>query len=213
MKSVVIFLGGNGPAEFPQNIDSSLIIKTIAADSGIELAQNYNVNVDVLIGDLDSASKESIDLAKNCGTEIIAFDSDKDFTDFELTLEHAIKTEAQHLIVIGGGGLRTDHLLGNISVLLGEQTKNLIVDIYFKNELLKVCREKQSREVVGNIGDTISLVPLNGDAKGVTTTGLKWELDNATLSSSRALGISNVLLTSNATIKISNGAVLIIQQL
>ncbi len=115
------------------------------------------------------------------------------------------------LIIIGGGGLRTDHLLANISVIVGEQTKDFIVDIYFDKETLMVCRHEQPREIAGNIGGTISLLPINGNVNGVNTTGLKWDLNNATLSSSRALGISNVFINENVAISIKSGSLLIIK--
>ena len=135
MDSIVIYLGGNGPDVFPNNIDRKSIAKVIAADSGIELAQQHDIDVDVLIGDLDSALPTSIKNAEKSGTKIIEFDQDKDFTDFELAIAEAKNYDATHLIIIGGGGKRTDHLLANISVLCGIHTSEFFVDVYFNNEI------------------------------------------------------------------------------
>ncbi len=95
MKTVVIFLGGNGPHAFPNEIEKSSIVKIIAADSGIELAEQLNIKVDVLIGDLDSADQSAISRAISNDTQVISFDKDKDFTDFELALDEAKKSDAE----------------------------------------------------------------------------------------------------------------------
>ena len=211
--TVLIYLSGTGPIRFPVEIDKLKLVKVIAADSGIELEQKHNTHVDVLVGDLDSASEHCILIAEKDGTEIIEFDIDKDFTDFELAVAEAKTTDAERLIIIGGGGLRSDHLLANISVLAGSHTEEFIVDIYFENEILKICRNNQPRNIYGKIGSLVSLIPVNGDVQGVTTNNLKWNLENEKLSSSRALGISNVLLDNEADIEIKSGSLLIVQQI
>lgn len=211
--SIIIYLGGDGPSDFPINIDRSTISKIIAADSGIELAQKHGVKVDCLIGDMDSASEEAITTAENDGVEIILFNKDKDLTDFELAIEEAKKHEADELIIIGGGGLRTDHLLSNLSVLAGDKTLDYRVEAYFENEKVAVCRKDQTCELDVEVGTIFSLVPINGNASGVTSTGTKWDLANATLSPSNALGISNTAINNKVTVQIMGGTLLIFQQI
>jgi thiamine pyrophosphokinase len=213
MKSVLIYLGGNGPAQFPSNIDKSSIMMTIAADSGVELAQQHGTNVDILVGDLDSANCDAIEIAKKSGAKIIQFACDKDLTDFELAIIEANKLDAERLIVIGGGGKRSDHLLANISVMCGTQTEKFIVEAYFDNELVYVCRSNQKLELQGDVGDTISLLPLGGNVKNVKTTGLKWDLNNQELNYSNALGISNLFSKEKITIKIEDGILIVIKQI
>ena len=213
MQSVLIYLGGNGPSNFPASINREEVVKIIAADSGIELAHRHGVKTDVLVGDLDSATQESIELAEKNGAEIIRLNPYKDFTDFEIALIEASKLKPKQLIIIGGGGLRTDHLLANISVLCGEQTKDYFVDIYFVDEFLQVCRANQARTINSKVNTTVSLLPVNGDVEGVSTSGLEWKLNNAKLSASKALGISNILTKTNASVEVNKGTLLIIQQL
>ena len=62
--TVLIYLGGTGPIRFPVEIDKLKLVKVIAADSGIELAQKHNTHVDVLVGVLDSASEHCILIAE-----------------------------------------------------------------------------------------------------------------------------------------------------
>lgn len=211
--SIVIYLGGNGPDLFPVGIDIDRISKVIAADSGIELAQKHGVKVDCLIGDMDSASEEAIEKAQKDGVEIFLFNRDKDLTDFELAIEEAKKYDADELIIIGGGGQRTDHLISNLAVLAGETTAQYKVGAYFENEIIKVCRENQPYELELEVGTQFSLVPINGKAIGVTSTGTKWDLTDATLEPSSALGISNTALADKITVQITGGTLLVFQQI
>jgi thiamine pyrophosphokinase len=63
----------------------------------------------------------------------------------------------------------------------------------------------------GHAGDTVSLLPLTGDAHGVTTKGLLYPLDDATLSYQRARGVSNVLLDPPGHVSLREGLLLVVQ--
>lgn len=212
MKSIVLYLGGNGPSVLPEHIDMDNVAKVIAADSGIELAQQHNIKTDLLVGDLDSVSESALESARQTGVEILTYNKDKDQTDFELALEEVKKIDIEHLIIIGGGGQRTDHLLANLSVLAGTQTKEYFTDIYFVEEILYVCRSNQPRKLKIENGSTVSLIPINGSVSGVTTIGFKWELENATLDSSYSLGVSNINIKEHVEIEVKSGFLLIVVQ-
>ena len=89
----------------------------LAADSGADLAMAAGLTVDVLVGDLDSVSKKTLDAIFDEGTTIEAHPSDKAATDLELALDAARRRGADEIVVIGGGGGRLDHLLGNAAVI------------------------------------------------------------------------------------------------
>lgn len=61
-------------------------------------------------------------------------------------------------------------------------------------------------------GQTISLIPFNGPASGITTTGLKWELGSTSLSQldKDFVGISNVCMGETFSLQISQGQLLCI---
>jgi thiamine pyrophosphokinase len=60
------------------------------------------------------------------------------------------------------------------------------------------------------VGQTISLIPLYGPAKGIHTTGLKWELKNGSLDQN-FIGVSNVSLKTRVTVEIEDGQLLCCQ--
>jgi thiamine pyrophosphokinase len=207
MKSVVVYLGGKGPTNV--NIPGEAVV-SIAADSGADLALSHNVFPDFIVGDLDSISDQSLAIAKEHGCVIERFPQEKDETDFEIALHKAKEFDADELVVVGGGGQRTDHLVANMSVLGGSLTDSWITTAHFDTCTVYICRPDQPRTLEVSVGQQLSLVPLHGNAIDVTTQGLKWELSNSTLESHRARGISNECVNEHVTVAVKKGTVAII---
>lgn len=68
----------------------------------------------------------------------------------------------------------------------------------------KIITPKESFKFNTLIGETISLIPLLGDAKNIVTSGLKWELNNDALNKD-FIGISNVALKDVCNIFLEEG--------
>ena len=113
---VLVFAGGDPIS--PQRIrELGSVDLIIAADSGAEAAVAAGLNVDVLVGDLDSISPATLENVHNLGTAIEAHAPDKDATDLELAILSAQDRGATAVTVVGGGGGHLDHLLGNVAVV------------------------------------------------------------------------------------------------
>lgn len=204
MKTVVIYLGGDGPLSFPGERTSSHVV--IAADSGLELAHAHGIAADVVVGDMDSVDPELLQQYVDSGTKMMKFPQDKNETDFELALDVARQFNAEKLLVVGGGGQRLDQLLANIAILSGYRTNGWLTDMVTATEHVAVCRSNQPRTFTCSVGDIISLIPIEGDAIGVTTSGLKWELEDSTLDVHAARGLSNVCVNHDVRIEINSGS-------
>ncbi len=208
MKSVIIYLGGRGPLRLPK-IESK-VVATIAADSGLALADNFGVDVDLVVGDMDSVDAELLSKYDSQGSHISIFPKEKDQTDFELAVLAAKNYAADQIVVIGGGGDRLDHLLANVAVLAGSQTEKFFVEAFLGESTIKICRPSQHVSWTGKIGSQVSLLPLGQSAKGVTTSGLKWDLENETLNYFEARGISNVVVKETIEIECLEGTLAVI---
>jgi len=64
--------------------------------------------------------------------------------------------------------------------------------------------------VEGQPGDLVSLVPLAGDARGITTSGLAWALADDTLAFGFSRGVSNEMTGSTAQIAVKEGILLVV---
>ncbi|KAF2955406.1 thiamine diphosphokinase [Marinitoga sp. 38H-ov] len=168
----------------------------IAVDKGIELYKKIDIEPDYLIGDLDSASQESIEWAESNDVEIIKYRPEKDFTDIDLAIDFAIEKNSDNIIISGFLGDRLDHIFG--AILLLKKYNKLIT---FKEEFLEISKVPKNFEMNVKTGETWSIFSLTEKTEGIYLNGFKYSLKNGTLFFNNPIGISNE--TVNKTIEIS----------
>ena len=61
------------------------------------------------------------------------------------------------------------------------------------------------------VGALVTLLPVNGDADGVTTEGLRYPLRGETLRFGRARGLSNEVASLPATVSLDKGTLLVFE--
>jgi len=179
----------------------------LCADGGADTARRYDLVPDYIVGDLDSISRESS--AGVDPTHIIRVDADNTGTDIQKVLRHAVALGISEAVLLGFTGRRTDHLLWNLSVFktFAEQIALRIVDEYCDLRLIG-----QRIRFRATIGQKISLCPLNGPVDGITTTGLKFALQNESLVPGLRDGISNEVVGDIVEIEVERGDLLLCVQ-
>jgi thiamine pyrophosphokinase len=187
------------------SIDYDLVV---AADSGFDRCVALGLDVDTLIGDLDSISADGLARARRSNTEIIQLNPDKDATDLAVAMGHALDRGATEITVWTGVGERLDHLLAELLSLTEVSAR---VTAMVDGALVQVANPATAVTVDGTPGDLVTLLAVHGPASGVTTTGLRWALDDATLQPGSTLGVSNVLTARHATVRVACGRLLVIQ--
>ncbi|MCY4193300.1 MAG: thiamine diphosphokinase [bacterium] len=201
--TVVVVAGGDPPtpAEVARLPVDPIVV---AADAGLDHAVAAGLAVAVAVGDMDSMSPEGLAAAKRSGTRIERHPADKDQTDLELALELASRL-ADSVIVIGAGGGRLDHLIGNLAVLASPRWTGVDVEAWLGNARAVVVRHHRSLDV--EPGATVSLFALGGPAR-VTASGLAWPLDDEILDPLSSRGVSNRATASSAAVSVSEGVIL-----
>lgn len=198
MRAVIIGSGSISDCEYIKsklNKDDYII----CADGGYDHAVRLGVEPDILIGDFDSVSE----LPKN--TEKIKYPVRKDFTDGEIAVKYAAEHGFDEVLMLGMTGDRADHTITDI-LLLTQCKSGCVMDD--NNEIYLL---RGSVTVYGNIGDTVSIVPVGGDVCGVTTQNLEYPLDNETLYFGESRGVSNVMTANACTITAKSGIGLVIK--
>ena len=192
--------------------------RVIAADSGAHHARVWGWPVHLLIGDLDSLPATEAATLTAAGTPVITAPTAKDETDLELALIHALTEGAQEIVICAALGGRTDHMLANVMLLTRPELAGLDVSIAEGEQTIRVLRggEKASGEVAcltleSTPGDLLSLLPVGGDAAGVTTGGLAYPLRDETLCLGQARGVSNVFEATTARVWLRSGLLLVVQ--
>jgi thiamine pyrophosphokinase len=178
----------------------------IAADGGARHCLALGLVPAVVIGDFDSLTPADLETLKALGAEIVQFPVRKDFTDLELALQHARSTGADEILILGALGERWDQTLAN--VMLPAAFPDLNIRLVDGNQEFIYLRAGETITVSGCPGDTLSLVPLGGDAQGITTDQLEYSLRGENLPLGSTRGVSNNLLTEEAQISLREGFLL-----
>jgi thiamine pyrophosphokinase len=212
-KVALVFAGGDPvdgavAARLPDSGPGSQVI-VVAADSGVEHALALGRDVDLVVGDLDSAAPAAVDAAVAGGAEVRSFPVDKDESDLELALRAARAGGARHVIVVGGAGGRLDHFLANALLLASPSFADIDIEALFDDARITVVRREASLR--GAPGDVCSLLAASGPARGVRTTGLRFPLDGEDLLPGSTRGLSNELTEPVATVSLEHGALLAVQ--
>ena len=211
-RQAIIYIGGDAPhdnahAFVTTGVPHDAVI--IAADSGWEYALQAGKTPWYLIGDMDSISPDHLRDAMDREVEIIEYSPDKDHTDTELALRLAQDLKCTNIHVVTGGGDRFDHVLAMVHSLV-HVAEDATVTAHIGQSFVRIATPQDVTTLNVAADDTISLIPLGGHAKGVTTSGLKWNLTRSTLKAFESRGVSNVAIDTTITIRIRTGTLAII---
>jgi len=183
----------------------------ICADGGANQAILSGHIPNLLIGDLDSITPESLKQCEDVGCVIERFPCEKDETDLELALiraeEQARLVSERDIWLYGATGKRIDHFMGNIGLMLAYARKGYRIRLLDPDHEIWIL---QSRECIrGSIGQELSLIALSEKAV-VTTEGLYYPLQQGVLWQDSPRGMSNVFLGEEAVIEVHSGWVLVV---
>ncbi|ACL21857.1 thiamine pyrophosphokinase [Desulfitobacterium hafniense DCB-2] len=199
--------------------------RLIAVDGGGNHIVRAGFVPDALLGDLDSAEPETLEICRQKGTVIVCYPAEKDETDLELALEYAVKLmeqeegtvkaekagvqgwESQDVFLLGAMGGRIDHLLGNLFLLQGFLKRG--VRIRMKGPDQELWLLEGLGKLTGKKGQKLSVIPITAKAV-VRTEGLYYPLYDEILYRDSPRGISNVFLGEDAIVDVSEGTALIV---
>jgi thiamine pyrophosphokinase len=201
---VVVVASGPGPA-----VAVPAAPTVVAADGGLDRALSLGLDVDVVIGDLDSVSADALAGAEAAGARVVRHPVAKDATDLELALDEAVALGARRVLVVASADGRLDHLLSALLLLGSGRYADHEIDALVGATLVHVVRGR--RTLGGSPGELLSLLAVGGPAEGVSTGGLAYPLHEETLAPGSSRGVSNVFSAAEATVAISGGVLLAIR--
>ena len=185
--------------------------RIVAADSGYDNAIALRLGVSVLVGDLDSISERGLTHARSHNIDVREFRADKDFTDLELAIETALELGATQITVLDSGVGRFDHVMSNVMLLTSDRWTALVTLRAIVSDCLITVARAGCIELYGNPGDTVTLLAATPKVMGITTKGLEYPLHDDLLVYGQTRGVSNVFVTSQATVIHRTGVLLVFQ--
>jgi len=205
MKAIII---ANGQIH-NSDLHRSLVVPTdmvICADGGVNNALALGLQPHMVVGDLDSLDENLRSRLEKRHCQFIVHPARKDETDLELAIKCAAEQGAQEMLILGALGDRLDHTLANILLLALPELRPVKVKILNGRQEVFLVRDEALIE--GQVGDTLSLLPLTEEVTGIYTEGLEYPLENDTLYLGATLGVSNALTAPQARVRIGHGLLL-----
>jgi len=147
----------------------------VCCDGAAEKAYNKNLEIDIIIGDMDSINSR---LYSKLTDKIIQIDG-QDTNDLSKALDWLNKNAVESITIIGADGLRDDHSLGNILLLLENKYKYKIRMITKFGRFDLMNTSKQSFASFN--GQPISIFCLDKDVK-LNSKSLQYPLNDFSFS-------------------------------
>jgi thiamine pyrophosphokinase len=202
----IVVAGGDAP---PAGRAIPAHASVIAADGGLDHVYALGLRIDLLVGDLDSVSASALARARSEGVAIDHHATAKDETDLELALDHVCARGVTRALVLGAGGGRLDHALGNLLLLASDRYASIELDAWIGDATVSVVRVHRRFSL--RAGDVVSLFAVGAPAFGVTTHGLEYPLHHEMLHPGSSRGISNVVLDGPIMVEVADGVLLAVQ--
>jgi len=209
MRAVVVAHGDVLPSDRAV-IDAKDYI--VAADGGALALERWKVLPHLIVGDMDSLGDSGMERFARQGIPVAKFSAVKNESDLELAVAHAIAAGATEIVLLGAlGGERLDHETANLLLLADPGYDGVRLEARRGALRIRAIRGDGSLSVAAPVGALVTLLPVNGDAEGVTTAGLRYPLSDETLRFGRARGLSNEVASLPATVTVRKGSLLIFE--
>lgn len=206
----VIFANGQfflSAAEHSLWLQADLVIAT---DGGARHCHALQLIPHLLIGDMDSISSELLDYFTEQGSEVHRFPGRKDKTDLELAIEFAIGRGGRNITILGALGGRWDMSIASVMLLANPELADIAITLHDGPTNIYGVHGGNRLKILGEPGDTLSLIPLTGTAREVNLSGLEYALTDEDLSTGSTRGISNLFIDQQVEIALREGVLLVV---
>jgi len=205
---MTVLLFANGDMEEIEWVRPYLAAATavIAADGGSKHLWRLGHLPDAVIGDMDSLPQQSRQWLVDADVPLIVAPVNKDETDLELALLHAVAHYDEEILIFAAFGGRLDQTLANILLLAHPALAERRIELLTPYERAWLVTAES--EIRGEIGDTVSFIPLGGEVLVRQTHGLQWTLKDEILAFGPARGVSNEMTSQVAEVSVESGTLL-----
>ena len=189
----------------------------IAVDHGADVCHAAGVIPQLVLGDFDSASAETLSWLKEQQVPCMKFNADKYDTDLALALKsaeyEAIRRDSKlSLTVVSTSGGHLDHQLVVLGLLAtwaktGKASVRVIENDFEMRFLVAGQVDSWQLNTI-DVGKKISLVALSEECE-VSEAGMRWNLDHQKFTLLGDDGISNIVESDNAWVRCEKGCLLV----
>lgn len=177
----------------------------IAADAGYLHLEKLGCRPDLVLGDFDSMTHVPDH------SNVLRLPVEKDDTDtlhaVKVGMELGYRRFALHSAL---GGPRLDHTLANLQTLVYLTVRGAKGVIFGPEDTVITAVHNASIEFSADHQGILSVFCMGDRAEGVTLTGLKYPLDDYTMTCDVPIGVSNEFTGQPAAVFVKKGTVLVL---
>ena len=198
MTNILVSLSGNCSTN--QNLIDKDFTDIIGVDSGAMHLFNRSITPTTVLGDLDSIESSLLKKIKTMDIELINYETDKDKTDFELSLNNIDNPNEKNIYLIGGEGGEIDHLFSIFSLIINyEFAENLTW--FYKD---KTIIFKTNVSIKMELGSNFSIIPIT-QLESLTIIGAKWDVNKIDVKPGSTKTLRNISISDEVTINCEDG--------
>jgi thiamine pyrophosphokinase len=175
----------------------------IAADRGYDSLMAFGVRPDLVVGDFDSLGHTP------SHSNVIQLPAEKDDTDMIFALRKGLELGYRRFVLLGGVGGRLEHTYANLQLLDFLTTHGAQGFLAGEKTVATALRDGEMT-FPASMSGYLSVLCNSGTAEGVTLEHLKFPLQNASLSGSFPLGVSNQFTGEPAKVGVRSGSLILI---
>lgn len=184
----------------------------IAVDGGLKHCGRLGLEPDLALGDFDSVEGDQLariaEWEKKSPERVIRLRPEKNDTDTLAAIRLALEQGYRDFLLYGAmGGRRLEHTLANIQCLLFLKHHGAAGYLVDKERMCFVMEDEEVRFPASMKG-YLSLFSLKEGALGVDIRGMKYELDNASMTNDFPIGVSNEFTGQEAVVSVRQGQLL-----
>jgi thiamine pyrophosphokinase len=185
----------------------------VVVDSGADWAYRADLNIDLMVGDMDSIDPEVLQALRERHIEELVVAPEKDETDLELALIALKERGYENVTATNILGGRIDHELAALGAL--SRADVFFVGVVDESATIIFLDAEDSERWqfamrgLAPVGATVSVLALEGPAT-LTEKGFKYPLKRETLQPLDPRGISNIIKSHGAFIHVHEGKVAVV---
>lgn len=206
-KRVIIFGNGKLSTKFLRLIKPGDYI--VGVDRAAYWLLQQGRTPDVAIGDFDSTTQKEFTILQKKVKHVKKFSSEKDWTDMELAIVHAIKQKPAEVVIAGGIGSRLDHSIATwhlLGALLAAQIPHTLV-----NETNRVRLVGRGRTMLQRGEHKYVSILSFTNFISLKLSGFRYEVPKTKLIRGTTRGVSNEIVKGQAVIEIFAGKAWVIE--
>ena len=180
----------------------------IAVDGGVDYCVALSMEPDLIVGDFDSVSEEEKEAILRIKDEfpekVVVLKPVKDDTDMLAALKIGLETGYRDFRIYAGMGGRFEHTFANLQCLLFLKKNDAVGYLVDGTGMMFVIKD-EAVHLNKNLKGYLSLFSMTKVTKGVSISGMKYELDNYDMTNDFPIGISNEFIGEEAIIQVEDG--------